>query len=124
MSAYNWISFDSDCPVCQRDTTIKAQTHVASDYDGDDSGRFHDRLYRLGETMRWWPEQHPRFSEWKNEGFPNRSERRGDECEEACYARCEACGAKLCAVIEFRRMSPVRILKLGLEDDWPDGYLR
>jgi len=40
MGAFNWILIEARCPSCHRVSSLKAQTHVASDYDGDETGRF------------------------------------------------------------------------------------
>ena len=48
MAAYNWVVVDETCPACGKRSRLRCQTHVASDYSGDASGRFHDREYHLG----------------------------------------------------------------------------
>ena len=56
MAALNWISLEGTCPKCRSVATIRCQTHVAADYGGDATGRFHGRTYHLSERMAWWPE--------------------------------------------------------------------
>ena len=53
MSTYNWIEFEDSCPSYRKKVTIRCQTHFCSDYDGDASGRFRDRTYKLGDKMAW-----------------------------------------------------------------------
>jgi len=111
VGAYNWIAVDAQCPACGALARIRCQTHVASDYGGDSTGRFHDREYALGQKMAWWPPGHERFeSELAN--------------EEACYSECGSCGADLCVVIRFRELVPEAVVSITREEDWPGGYSR
>lgn len=121
MAAYNWIVFKDLCPSCQSQVDLRCQTHVASDYDGDDCGRFHDAEYALGERMRWWPEPHKEYKKWRiaNE---NDTSAKGEVDAECCYVSCPACGADLYAVIEFDGPCPQRIKAIGLESNWPANY--
>jgi hypothetical protein len=123
MGAYNWVRFDARCPRCEASSPIKAQCHIASSYDGDDSGRFHNRIYVVGQTMAWWPRTDRRWPSWTEE---NRAPSEGQEgvVRECCYANCETCGAELYAVIEFRDLTVVRIVDVGIESLWPADYLR
>jgi hypothetical protein len=52
VAAFNYITAKRICPHCEKVTSIVSQTHMASDYDGDSSGRFMNRTYSLGEK---WP---------------------------------------------------------------------
>lgn len=115
MGAFNWIEFQGRCPSCATNTTIRAQTHVASDYGGDATGRFHDRTYRLGETMAWWPREDQRFDRWR-EVY--------EDAIEACYSNCSACNAELCAVIRFQDRSPIEVRALTTEENWPPSFPR
>src|SRR5262245_13629515 len=117
MSAYNWITIDVRCPQCADRARIRCQTHVASDYAGDHSGRFHDRDYTLGEPMAWWPPDHPQFESWRKHGDAVVD-------EEACYSSCSACKADLCVVIRFRDLIPEAVISISPEADWPEGYSR
>lgn len=120
MGAYNWISVTDRCPACHRDATIRCQTHVASSYDGS-TGRFMNREYRLGEKMRWWEETHPDYATWRVMG--HRSPRPdSSHDEEACYSECTLCGARLYVVLRFHEASPIAVLGVGLEDEWPSDY--
>lgn len=123
MAAFNWISIDDACPSCGQRGTIRAQTHVASDYGGDERGRFHDREYRLGDEMVWWPAGHPQFTAWKlgNAVHPPTDP---DDDEEACHAAWRACGAELFVVLEFHDRRPTRVIQVGLERNWPATFLR
>jgi len=120
MSAYNWIKVEAECPKCGALATLRCQTHVASDYNGDVRGRFHDREYQLGERMSWWDESDPRYSEWRVQGRDGLEDPESDE--EACYATCGSCGGALCAVIRFRQVVPERLLFVTPEENWPKGY--
>lgn len=123
MAAYNWVIVSEPCPACGCTSDIRAQTHVASDYDGDDTGRFHDREYRLGERMHWWPASDSRFPGWR----ANRS-RKGVPSleieEEACYAECPSCHARLFVILRFIGLRIDQVLGIGREDAWPDDYLK
>lgn len=129
MSAYNWIEFEGVCPNCGQNSKIRSQTHMCSDFDGDDTGRFHDRTYKLGEQMAWWPESDERFSYWKED---NRSlDFNGeegtytyDDSFECCYSECLKCGSDLYVIIKFVKCAPVNVSELGLESKWPVGYLK
>jgi hypothetical protein len=120
MSAYNWINLESQCPACGSTAAIRCQTHVASDYDGDARGRFHDREYGLGDKMWWWADNDPRYPDWRVLGRPGIDEDEYDE--EACYSTCGACGANLCVVLGFRKIVPTTIVRVVKEEEWPEGY--
>ena len=121
MSAFNWIVIEATCPSCRRVSSLRAQTHVASDYSGDASGRFHDRQYRLGESMAWWPTSDPRYVGWRANAAPVQGI---GSASEACYTDCLSCGAKLYAVIEFESLTPKRVADIGVEQEWPKGYAK
>jgi hypothetical protein len=124
MAAFNWILLEQECPACHTVALIRCQTHVASDFGGDERGRFCDREYRLGQPMHWWPPSHPRFMEWRHGGDAGVATRLPREmAEEACYGTCAGCGADLFAVVRFRDAVPVEVRQLGLEENWPAGYL-
>jgi hypothetical protein len=122
MSAYNWIEIEDYCPSCKKKSLIKCQTHFCSEYDGDDSGRFHDRTYKLGDRMAWWPISDKRFSGWRES---NLGDNYGcDASSECCCSECMSCGAELFVVIDFVECSPSKVLNMGLEIDWPEEYLK
>lgn len=122
MSAYNWIIVSAHCPACGKEVDIRCQTHVASSYGGDTTGRFFDEEYRLGDPMRWWPRGHKKYEEWRvdgrktNESLPRKTD------SECCYASCPACKAELFVIIEFDGPRPTKLMKVGLEKDWPEDY--
>lgn len=120
MAAFNWIVCDYNCPKCGTFTSIKAQCHVASSFDGDERGRFCDRVYRLGAEMVWWPKSDSRWNNWTEGGRPEGD----DSLHECCYAECTNCGTDLYAVIVFLPIKPVSIWEVGLEDDWPPKFKR
>jgi hypothetical protein len=123
MSAYNWVVVPASCPACGITTEIRAQTHVAADYDGDETGRFHDREYRIGDSMRWWTPLDPRFASWRANrgrgGVPS-----SEIEEEACYAECPSCHARLFVLLRFNSIRIETVVAIGREETWPDGYLR
>jgi hypothetical protein len=121
MAAFNWIEIDGECPSCGRAATLRCQTHVASDFGGDDTGRFCNRVYRLGDPMAWWPRDHRKYASWREDSEPDQPE---DQAVEACYASCTACGAELYAVLRFHEVKAVEVLGVGLEVEWPANYSR
>ena len=122
MSAYNWIVFEGRCPACGTAAMLRAQTHVASSYDGDASGRFHDSEYRLGESMKWWARDDPRFADWPADREFSKPEANNQLEEEACYATCPNCKASLCVLLRFHENVPETIIAITTEDNWPEGY--
>jgi len=122
MAAYNWISFEAICPNCNQVAHIRCQTHIASDFDGDATGRFCHRVYQLGDKMAWWPKSHKNFAEWREEWRGDSGNLPQNQAVEACYANCENCKADLCAVIYFENLVPVEIKQLISEADWPEEY--
>ncbi|NVB81981.1 MAG: hypothetical protein HOV81_26605 [Kofleriaceae bacterium] len=42
--------------------------------------------------------------------------------EEACYADCDRCGTSLYVILRFRENVPERVVAIGREIDWPEGY--
>ena len=122
MAAYNWIHFEATCPSCHQGARVRCQTHIASDYGGDETGRFFDREYQLGDKMAWWPEGHKHFRDWREEWSGDGRNLPPNQAIEACYADCERCTTNLCAVILFENLRPVQITHLTLAADWPEGY--
>jgi len=122
MSAYNWIIVEGRCPTCGTETTMRAQTHVASSYDGDASGRFHESEYRVGQAMRWWKRDDPRFQEWPADRELSRPEANDEREEEACYATCSNCNASLCVVLRFHENLAEAVVSISTEENWPAGY--
>jgi hypothetical protein len=124
MGAYNWITINESCPHCGQFATIRCQTHVASDYGGDQLGRFHDNEYQPGDRMRWYEESHKNFQEWRPESEINPPEPDSENLKECCYANCMNCNRELYAVIEFHFTTPSRVLGVGLEENWPDNFYK
>lgn len=118
MAAFNWIDFIANCPACQKRTTIRSQAHVAASFDGDETGRFCQRVYTLGEKLPWFPRGHRKYNTWHHRGDTWKE----DDAREACYSTCQSCNAKLYAVIKFVNFTPVKVLDIGLESNWPEGY--
>jgi hypothetical protein len=109
MGAYNYIEIIYKCPSCNLDSSILCQTHFCSDYSGDESGRFHDRVYKLGEKMFWWNISDPRYVEWMQTNSAGNK-----ELAECCYSECSNCHADLYVVINFEECTPVSIKEVGL----------
>ncbi len=124
MGAHNWILVDGKCPACGRDASIRCQTHVASDYAGDGRGRFFDRVYKMREQMLWWGEGDARHSKWRVDGKAFGDSDDASIDYEACHSTCPVCKAYLCAVIKFERNTPVELLRLCEEAEWPEEYYR
>ena len=99
---------------------MRSQTHVASDFGGVDV-RFHDREYRLGEPMAWWPRDHARHGAW-SEHAVHADDGDLEAYEEACLATCNCCTADLYVIVRFRETVPEAVLAVGLASEWPDGY--
>lgn len=114
MAAYNYVVFDETCPACGIRATLRAQTHIASDYEGDKTGRFMENEHKLGERMRWFARDSQDYDTWATWGWLLGTE----EVREVCPANCMACGAKLYAVLEFVDVAPVRVREVGMESDW------
>ena len=72
--------------------------------------------------MRWWPESDPRRDTWAELAAP--APGRGDVARECCYARCQAHGHALYAIVEFLDLRPVRVLEVGIEENWPPSVER
>ena len=123
MGAYNWILISACCPECRSQVELRCQTHIASSFDGTADGRFHDREYRLGEKMRWWPETSKLYKEWRDDGLIN-GPVEGPIDYECCYTSCPKCGAALFAAIRFEDVRPVAVEQVGAERNWPSNYWR
>ena len=108
MAAFNYVVFEERCPHCDRQVVLKAQTHIASDYEGDEHGRFMDHEYQLGERMKWFSRTHPDFDTWKTWGGE------GDTIHEDCPASCPSCNTKLNAQIAFEDLTPVAVTNLSV----------
>jgi hypothetical protein len=120
MGPFNWIDVTAACPACGSNATLRAQTHIASSYDGDSTGRFHERTYRLGETMAWFERSDVRRASWTDAADPAYLM----VVREACYGACSSCGVELCIVLEFENAAPTSVVTITRVTDWPTGYLR
>lgn len=121
MGAFNWILVHKKCPSCQREATIRCQTHVASSLAGPAEERFANREYRLGEKMRWWGEEHSEYQSWRVLGRKD-AQLESRFAEEACYSECLLCGAELYVVLRFENVTPMCVLGLGPKEEWPHEY--
>lgn len=120
MSAFNWIDYETVCPSCRRQATVRIQFHYGSSYDGDDCGSFHGRWYRIGDRIRWFKPSDFRFGQLALEGIQDDSD--PGLVREYCYSRCKQCGAELFALLAYRDLTILAVLQLGLEKDIPDQY--
>ena len=107
MAAFNYISFSRVCPACSNEVTFAAQTHIASDLEGDMSRRFANGVYALGERMPWFPTDHPDFETWKTWGGE------GSSVQEECPATCPQCQTRVVALIRFQDATPIEIVSLS-----------
>lgn len=121
MGAYNWINFNFLCPACNNVTTLRSQTHVASDFGGIED-RFCMKTYHIGEKMAWWPPNDKQFKNWRDDYYFHVHKLAENQEEECCYAKCTICKAELYAVIFFEDITPIKIKAVGLEEHWPEGY--
>jgi len=120
MSAFNWIEFDSKCPVCFVHTPIRAQSHLAASFESDDRGRFCQQVYKLGDTMRWWNKGDKRHEEWVTGGQPVVGD--AMSTRECCYATCVAHGDEIYVVFEMSNLVIREVIDLGPVDKWPAAY--
>jgi hypothetical protein len=72
--------------------------------------------------MVWWPASETK-REWRIDGRET-APVTSDTVHEACHASCPLCEAPLFVVIEFRDLVPEAVLQIGVEAEWPAGYLR
>jgi hypothetical protein len=125
MGAYNWLIVHATCPVCKKETDIKCQMHVASSFDGDDTGRFCLQTYRIGDTMRWWNASDFRYDTWKEESNIIAPQKKDvDTTTECCYAECTSCNEESFAIIEYQSCTPMAVQAIGSLDKWPEGYYK
>lgn len=90
MGAFNWFTVKETCPRCLVSSELTFQLYVASSYAGDNTGRFHDRTYQLGDTLAWWSRDDKRFADWTG-GLSSHS-----GCvTDVCYGKCPSCNSDL-----------------------------
>ncbi|PCJ21413.1 MAG: hypothetical protein COB02_02150 [Candidatus Cloacimonadota bacterium] len=123
VSAYNWVLIKSYCPNCKERQVIQCQTHIASDYDGENGYRYHNKKYNLGESMDWWSIGTPQFNSWRVNGKKSSIVNSSIDFE-CCYSNCTSCKESLFVVIEFYRNISKKVLDIGFEKDWPQGFFR
>lgn len=120
MGAFNWIKTQDLCPSCMKKSELLFQTHMASSFDGDESGRFCQNEYLVGEKMRWWSPDSESFAKWidKYKSVKVSSE----EFQECCYGECLTCKSEIFGIISFRNLIPIKLDLVGLEKDWPERF--
>ena len=117
MGAFNYIAIKGKCPFCNKQSEIICQTHIASDYDGDmNIHRFHDHTYEIGEKMPWFKDD---YESWYTHEKWKVSE---DTAIEACYSSCSSCKSDVYVLIEFKDVTPVKILEIGKQNEMPQKY--
>ncbi len=119
MGAYNWIEVTDLCPSCHNHSILKFQTKTASSYDGDNTGRFFDRIYKLGDKMFWWKPEDKKYTNWWD---PNLKDTAIGNLEECCHGECLNCKQDIFGVIVFNNLIPTAVNEIGLKADWPDKY--
>ena len=119
MGAVNTIKIIHTCPLCQRDAELLCQTHMASSFDGDETGRFCHTTYALGEPMRWWNKHNPLYSSWKCGNLLETTGLPDDTDMECCYSMCSACEQELYVVISFTDAIPKAVIESGAISNWP-----
>lgn len=124
MGAYNWIVIEGECPSCGKRTSLRCRTHVASSYEGDGRGRFYDRVYKLRDEMLWWSDGDSRQPSWRVDGKASFGKDDPSIDYEACHCSCPNCKSSLCAVIKFQRNTPLELVELRSEAEWPEEYYR
>lgn len=117
MAAFNYIKAQMSCPNCRRSVKMKFQTHIASDFDGDATGRFMERDYHLGDEMAWFDRSHDDFDCWMTWGAPTQG-----PVYEYCHATCDACGSELYGRVQFDDLRPTQVSEVGLAEDWPTDH--
>jgi myo-inositol catabolism protein IolC len=122
MSAFNWVKFYAICPKCCELAHIESQCHVASSFEGDEMGRFCNNVYRIGEKMRWWKINNVHWKPWAEIDGSIREE--DSFIKECCYSTCCNCNADLYSIIAFEDITPVKVVDVGMEENWPADYLR
>jgi hypothetical protein len=117
MSPTNVILLSHICPTCERASILRVRTHVAASFHGDTTGPFSDRVYRLGERMRWWPGDQA----WRFEGEPNQP---CGHAIEACAGVCDRCQGAVYAVVHFVQLVPVEVLDVAAAQGEPMSFTR
>lgn len=119
MGAFNNIVITGYCPFCEVDKEIECQTHVASSFDGDETGRFCQRSYKLGEPMAWWKNENKMFNSWRNGNYLKGNELPKNIDFESCYSTCVSCKGKLYVIVMFIDLIPRVVIDIGIEEHWP-----
>lgn len=127
MGAYNWIEIEAECPVCKQTGLLRAQTHVASDFDGDARGRFCHRVFSVGDRMFWWDERDPKYKDWKRSNWSDYKtmlkEYDRDASTECCHTTCTVCGSRdLFAIVHFQSLVVSKVLAVGLDSNRPEYF--
>jgi hypothetical protein len=119
MGIFNHIEFVGMCPSCAGNRALfRAQCHVATSMDGNEKGIFCCKIYKLGDKLNWYEEDDPRYLSWTLPGRIPQIDGRPNEVIESCHAECMDCGANdLSAIILFRDLRSVRIIKVDCDDN-------
>jgi len=119
MGAVNTIKIIHVCPLCKRENDLLCQTHMASSFDGDDTGRFCHTTYSLGQPMRWWNKNNPLYTTWKDGNLLEKIRLPDTQDMECCYSVCSACEQELYVVILFEDAIPKTVIESEAISHWP-----
>ena len=119
MGSYNWIDQDGTCPGCNRVTIVRSQLHAGSSYSGNESGRFHDRIYTIGDRLAWFKIDE---SEYSNQWCEQQAD--VGSAVEACCASCLSCGAQLCSIVTVKDFVVCSVSAIAHERNWPSGFAK
>jgi len=118
MTAYNDLVSTDRCPACGQTCELRFQMHAWASYDGDATGRFALRTYRLGDQLAWWSASDARYGRWADEADAALHSE-GGTAAERCYGACACCGAELAATVVFQESRPVEIADLTVDRGQP-----
>ena len=74
--------------------------------------------------MPWWPEEHPRYAEWRRSGETYTADLDVNEAVDICWGDCSYCKAIVVAAIHFRDRAPDDILWVGDGKEIPMEFKR
>lgn len=118
MAAFNNVDVEIVCPACSRQAKATFQLHLAASFGGDERSRFCHINYKVGDILRWWNLDHPRYKPWLTEDGIAFDE----GYAECCYGDCSNCKADLYAIVVVKDLLIESIAEIGLERNWPAGF--
>jgi hypothetical protein len=121
VSAYNKLLIADLCPFCEARDALEVQIHVGASDDGDAQGRFCQNEYRLGQRLRWWPADDPRWASWRDGGLANRD----GTVDECAYGLCRVCASPVFVGVRFRDHTPIDVISASTEmPEWAWGPIQ